>query len=187
MKYHLPYLKVRQNEVVRFGKSACPLLSCALIMSTCPPALSEEKKSRLKVNINYQEFEASGYLHSPLPRTRVSLFSLWPSRCCQHSERLRSPVPPPMEQRMWVCGKCSFLMQTLRYFEAMTRCLLTAREVLRGPLTLAGTLSRPTQPSLFTVRNWDASLSTYILWLHVYKVYLWPLYAHIVQVPLMSV
>ncbi len=32
VKYRLPDLKVRQNEVVRFRKSACPLLSCALII-----------------------------------------------------------------------------------------------------------------------------------------------------------
>ena len=48
VKYHLPGLKVRQNEVVRFRKSACPLLSCALIKANLPDTLPEEKKSTLK-------------------------------------------------------------------------------------------------------------------------------------------
>lgn len=47
VKYHLPYVKVRQNEVVKFGESACPLLSCN--HRTRPPAPSEDEKSRLKV------------------------------------------------------------------------------------------------------------------------------------------
>lgn len=48
-KYHLPDLKVRQYEVGRFRKSACPLLWRALLKKknqTCVATPEEEEEKR---------------------------------------------------------------------------------------------------------------------------------------------
>lgn len=59
VKYHLPYLKVRQNEVVKFGKSACT----SLVRSETPnlhAGTTRTKKSSLKVKKNTFSFKFLG-------------------------------------------------------------------------------------------------------------------------------
>lgn len=128
--------------------------------NTKPALTLTPKKEKFKSRIKKKEETLSAafcvclYFHKAATTwttwhlRRLICFRLAPSRCCHNSERLRSPVPPPMAQRAaGFSGKCStsrVLGTDCGILRRWRDACWLQREFLQAPLTLARTLPRST-------------------------------------------